>query len=323
MKKGIIVINLGTPTQCSKKYISKYLREFLIDKRVINIPFIKRWLLVNLIIVPFRTPKILKEYQKIWTPNGFPLLVNGKNLVEKLKRKFNYNCAIELAMRYQQPSIKNALNNLKSQNVEQIIVLPLYPQYASATTGSTHQEVMKIISTWNTIPQLKFISSYYNNNSLIECFANKILSSAKTLDNKHLVLSYHGIPQKQIDKTEAEFNTNFNYQKACFETSRLIAEKLNISTSNYTTCFQSRIGKEDWIKPYTIDTISELAQNGISNVIVCSPSFLADCLETSIEIGVQYKELFLEKGGKSFIIVDSLNSDDSLINTLHGIINDF
>ncbi|MFV0268480.1 MAG: ferrochelatase [Draconibacterium sp.] len=330
MRKGILLVNLGTPKTCTKPAIAKYLRHFLMDERVINIPFYKRWMLVNLIIVPFRTPKVIEEYRKLWTKEGSPLLIHGKKLTEGLRLNLGDDYVVELAMRYQEPSIEQGLANLKGKDVDEIIILPLFPQYASATVGSIHQEVMRIVDGYNVIPNIRFISNFYKNKNLISCFADKISSAVGgALSGKHMVFSYHGVPEQHIKNAmnsgfcgSDESDEAYNYQTSCFKNSELIADTLGLSPEQYSTCFQSRLGKEAWIKPYASDVILDLAKNGNEDIIICSPSFLADCLETTIEIGEQYRELFLQNGGKSLTLVDSLNSDAKWIEVLTGMVRD-
>ncbi len=326
MKHGILLVNLGSPIECSRGAISKYLRQFLMDSRVIDIPFLKRWLLVNLIIVPTRSKKVLAEYKKIFTSKGSPLVQHGDELCSKLQKHLGEDYKVLLAMRYQEPSIKNELEKMRKAGVEQITIFPLFPQYASATTGSVHQEVLKSISQWHIIPNIRFVSSYHSDANYIKACAQKIKEQQGEEPIKHLVFSYHGLPQRQIDKTMLDAlckrnkNTKYNYQEACLQTSALIAEELGLENQNYSSCFQSRLGKEAWIKPYTSEHLLELIEKGKSEITICSPSFVADCLETTLEIGEQYKELFLGNGGKSFKLIESLNSDTKWVQTIAQII---
>ena len=307
-RTGILIVNLGTPHSYSKKDVAIYLREFLTDGRVIDIPFWKRWLLVNLIIVPFRAPKVAREYQKLWLEGGSPLLVYGKALVAGLKQYFPEDVHLELAMRYQTPSIEQGLYNLRHAKVDQIIIFPLFPQYASATTGSVVEKVMDIVSKWNVIPSLKFINSYHTDKQYISNFATKIKNDMDQFQPDHILFSYHGIPERHLDNMNEEGITwcshtqnkciscqsknQWCYRSACFETSHLIAEELELEDSKFTISFQSRLGKNPWIKPYTDVTIGQLANQGIKNLLVVSPSFVADCLETNLEIGELYRDLF-------------------------------
>jgi ferrochelatase len=332
-KTGVLIVNLGTPNSYDKKDVAVYLREFLMDGRVIDIPYWKRWLLVNLIIVPFRAPKVAREYKKLWLENGSPLLVYGTQLVEKLKQKLDGSAVVELAMRYQNPSIQSGLEKLRQAMVEEIIIFPLFPQYASATTGSVAEKVMEIVSKWNVIPGIRLINSYHDDEQYINNFAEKVKADMQKHKPDHILFSYHGIPERHLDNMNEnglDFCTRcegesckqgaqkrYCYRSACFETSRLIAEQLQLPAEKYTTSFQSRLGKDPWIQPYTDATVEKLAQKGTKKLLVVSPSFVADCLETTLEIGEQYRELFLEKGGKTFHFTESLNADDAWVQTIY------
>lgn len=336
-RTGVLVVNLGTPNSYDKKDVAVYLREFLMDGRVIDIDYWKRWMLVNLIIVPFRAPKVSHEYKKLWLDTGSPLLVYGRQLVDKLRTRFDDSVVVELAMRYQNPSIQAGLEKLRQASVDRIIVLPLFPQYASATTGSVAEKVMEIVSKWNVIPAIQFINSYHDDARYIVTFADKVAADMAKHRPDHILFSYHGIPERHLtnmNECGAVYCENckgetckqgnkkrYCYRSACFETSRLIAEHLHLPNEKYTTSFQSRLGKDPWIKPYTDTTIEALAAQNTKSLLVVSPSFVADCLETTLEIGQQYRDLFLEKGGKTFAFTESLNADDAWVQTLFNLLN--
>lgn len=327
-KKGILLLNLGTPDSPATKDVRKYLREFLMDGRVIDIPFLFRFLLVNGIIAPFRAPKSAHEYQKVWTQKGSPLKVYGLEIESKLQSRLGDDYLVVLGMRYQSPSIESALKKLKEKNVGEIMVLPLYPQYASATTGSTLEEVMRVISKWQIIPDLRWVSNFPDYKPFVKAFAEKGLKEMEKMKYDHFVFSYHGLPERQIRKGSVNnhcklgdccstYNKNNShcYRAQCFHTTREIAKEMNIG-ENYTVCFQSRLGKDPWIKPYTEEMIEEFVKKGYENLLVFSPSFVADCLETTVEIGETYKEQFIEKGGKNWTLVDSLNDDEAWVECL-------
>ena len=335
LKTGILLVNLGTPNSPKVPDVRRYLREFLMDKRVIDISQLGRWMLVNLIIAPFRAPKSAKVYKELWQDRGSPLMFHGLDVVEKLKKKLNAEqYVIELGMRYQKPSIKNALEVLKGHYVDRIIVIPLFPQYASATSGSVHEKVMEVISDWQIIPEIKFISQFYEHPKFIEAFAENAKKYMANKDYDHFVFSYHGLPERQIYKASvgdycqlsenccsAITNKNaYCYRAQCFETSRLLAENLQIPREKYTICFQSRLGKDPWIQPYADDIIPKLAGEGKKKVLAFSPAFVADCLETTIEVGEEFKEEFIKAGGIEWQLVESLNSNDMWIDCLHTII---
>lgn len=328
-KKGVLLINLGTPDSFKVKDVRKYLREFLMDRYVIDIPFFNRWLLVNLIIAPFRAPKSAIEYQKVWTEKGSPLLTYGLELEKAIQQTLGNDFFVKMAMRYQNPSIKHVLKAFRDNHINEILAIPLYPQYADATTGSTIEKVnieLKKISDYN--PSVKFINYFYHQDFYLQTFIETAKEQIKDKSFDHFVFSYHGLPERQILKSSAECSLNetccagknefneFCYRFQCFETTRLIANKLNINENNYSVCFQSRLGKQEWIKPYTEQVIKELAQKGIKNIAVFAPSFIADCLETTVEIGEQYKNLFLEQGGENLTLIDSLNNHPVWISNL-------
>jgi ferrochelatase len=333
-KTGVLLVNLGTPDSPSVKDVRKYLSEFLNDPRVIDINAIVRFILVNFIIVPFRSPKSAKIYEELWTNNdlpedvkGSPILYHGRSVRDKLQDELGENFDVQLAMRYQNPSMDDVLAQMYEKKLEKILVIPLFPQYASATTGSVIDKAMKIMSKWWVIPEVKFVSQYYENAG----FINTIIERVKKYDIdgfEHILFSYHGLPVRQVEKThkgalceehkcETEINeaNQYCYKAACYATTRLIAEKLNISREKYTVCFQSRLDKK-WLEPFADKVIVKQAKEGAKRLLVLSPSFVADCLETLIEIGVEYQKLFEEHGGKKIQLVESLNDHPMWIETL-------
>lgn len=333
MKKGVLLVNLGTPDSTKVSDVRKYLREFLSDKRVIDIPPVPRWLLVNLIIAPFRAPKSAAEYRKLFTERGSPLKYYTEDLLEPLRSLLGPEYSVEYAMRYQNPSIESGLEKLKQENVGSIHVIPLFPQYASATTGSVIDKVMEITREWQVIPKMKFTSQFLEQ----ELFIGTIVKNGGMWMDKehydHFVFSYHGLPERQIKKGSVgdqcqlgsccdKFHekNRFCYRAQCFHTTRLIAEKLGISENQYTVCFQSRLGKDPWIKPYTEEVLKELATKGVKKVLAFSPAFVSDCLETTIEVGETYQEEFVSAGGVRWDLVKSLNDDPMWIECLKKII---
>lgn len=329
-KKGVLLVNLGTPDSPEVKDVRKYLDQFLMDERVIDINAFKRTLLVKGIIVPFRSPKTSKLYKEIWDENGSPLLYYSKIQAALVQEQLGDEYQVELAMRYQNPSISSALDRMKAGLVESIRVIPLFPQYASASTGSVIQLVMEQLSKWPTIPPVDFVSSFHDNELMIETFADRARKhQPETFD--HILFSFHGLPERQLLKCDhtgsyclkkdncCESLNDIN--KMCYsaqghDTARLIAEKLNISRTDYTVCFQSRLGKEPWVQPYTTDVLKKLAAEGKKRLLVFSPAFVADCLETLYEISVEYHEEFRALGGEHVQLVESLNDDPRFIKAL-------
>lgn len=332
-RKGILLVNLGTPDSTSVSDVRKYLREFLSDKRVIDIPAIPRWLLVNLIIAPFRAPKSAAEYRKLFTERGSPLKYYTEDITGLLQHALGKDYVVEFAMRYQNPSLEVGLNALREKKVSSIHVIPLFPQYASATTGSVIDKVMEITKDWQIIPDINFTAQFLEEELFIETIVKKGREWMDEYEYDHYVFSYHGLPERQILKASVNnycklsnccqsFNDNnrFCYRAQCFHTTRLVAEQLNIPKEQFTVCFQSRLGNDPWIKPYTEDILKQLAKEGKKRVLAFSPAFVSDCLETTIEVGEMYKEEFIEYGGERWDLVESLNADPLWIECLTSLV---
>ncbi|AQG80172.1 ferrochelatase [Spirosoma montaniterrae] len=329
-KTGVLLVNLGTPDSPSVSDVRKYLREFLMDGRVIDIPFIPRFLLVNGIIAPFRAPKSAKTYKEVWTENGSPLKYYGEVNERQLQQALGHAYVVRLAMRYQSPSIDAGLSEFQRLGLTDIIVIPLFPQYASATTGSVYEKVMDVLKTWQVIPQVRFVNRFLEHPKFIEGFVQLGRKYMADYEYDHFLFSYHGLPERQIRKGDItksvcqlgeccgslRADNQHCYRAQCFETTRRLVRELGIPEGKYTTCFQSRLGRDPWIQPYTEDTIRKLAKDGIKSVLAFSPAFVADCLETTIEVGEEYKELFEELGGQHWQLVESLNDSPLWVETL-------
>jgi protoporphyrin/coproporphyrin ferrochelatase len=329
--KGILLVNLGTPDSTSVKDVRKYLHEFLMDERVIDIPVVSRWLLVNFIIAPFRGPKSAHEYQKLFTEKGSPLKYHGYSVRDKLQEKLGQGYKVALGMRYQNPAIASGLEELK--HCKSILVIPLFPQYASATTGSVHSKVMEIVNTWQVIPEMKFISKFFEEKLFLQTLVNNAHRLMADDTYEHFVFSYHGIPERQIHKASLQgycklgdccsvydSHNTYCYRAQCYENSRLLADLLNINESQYTVCFQSRLGKDPWIQPYAEDVIELLAKKGVKKTLVFSPAFVADCLETTVEVGEAFRDNFLAQGGLKWTLVPSLNDNDMFVDCLANLV---
>lgn len=325
--KGVLLVNLGTPDSTSVPDVRKYLREFLMDKRVIDIPFLGRWMLVNLIIAPFRAPKSAAEYRKLFDEKGSPLKYFGYEVRDMLQKKLGEEFKVELGMRYQSPSIESALDELK--DCESIKVIPLFPQYASATTGSVHDKVMEIVRDWQIIPEISFVSKFFEKDLYLQTIQNQAEKLRAEDRFEHFVFSYHGIPERQIKKGSVgnqcqlgkccnsyHDRNQYCYRAQCFHNSRLLAERLGLGEDQYTVCFQSRLGKTPWIQPYAEDVISDLANRGIKKVLVFSPAFVSDCLETTVEVGETFAEDFIHQGGEKWTLVPSLNAEETWVDCL-------
>jgi len=332
-KTGVLIINLGTPDSPSVADVRKYLREFLMDRRVIDIPFWRRFLLVNFVIAPFRAPQSAKSYRDLWTDQGSPLKVNGQILEGLLQQALGDDFLVKLAMRYQSPGIKSVLTHFKDKGFKELIVIPLYPQYASSSSGSTMEEVMKVIRGWEVVPEIRLMGQFFDHPFFIKAFAEIGKKYIPQGHFDHYLFSYHGLPEHQILKSSCDDycrlgdccsvysgNNRYCYRAQCFETTRLLVQELGIKKENYTISFQSRLGKRPWIKPYTDEVIKQLAGRAIKRVLVFSPSFVSDCLETTVEIGMEYKKLFLEHGGEHWQLAESLNTHPIWVECLKQII---
>ena len=326
-KKVILIVNTGTPDQPDIKHVRKYLSEFLNDCRIIDLPWLSRKLLVNLVIVPFRAPKSTRLYRKLWTGTGSPLLDNLNKIVVKLEQKLKGEYSVYGVMRYGNPSLKEILKKLRSESVDEITVFPLYPQYASSTTGSVHDLIMKEIQTWNVIPGICFTGQFYSHPAFIDAFASQVRRYNPEMYD-HVLFSYHGLPLRHIQKAHPlndYKNCNchnsfpdhgiYCYKATCYETTRLLAERFNLFPESYSTSFQSRLSK-NWLSPFTDATLKELIQQGKKRVLVVAPSFVADCLETIIEINEKYRNLFKQSGGEELVLVESLNDKDEWVDAI-------
>lgn len=332
-KKGILLVNLGTPDSPSPSAVFRYLNEFLTDKRVIDEPWLKRQLLVRGIIVPFRFMQSTKLYQKLWTSQGSPLLVHGKEVEKKLQEALGDSYKVVLAMRYQSPSIEQGLEKLKKEQVDDLIILPLFPQYASSTTGSVHQKVMQCLQKWESFPKLTFLNHYFDNPGLINAFCQRA-QQYPVSSYDHILFSFHGLPESHIKKgddsgtclskkccQEVSQNRHFCYKSQCHATAHAIASKLGLSDTQYTICFQSRLGKEPWLQPYTSDVLKVRASMKDKKLLVFCPSFVCDCLETTCEISHEYGEEFKKLGGSELQLVEGLNSHPAWIEALKGLVH--
>jgi ferrochelatase len=330
-KKGVLLINLGTPDSPSTSDVRKYLNEFLMDPRVIDVNPVWRTVLVRGIIVPFRSPKSAALYKKIWSDKtGSPLLHYSILQRDLLRESLGDAYQVELAMRYQSPSIESALAKFKEALIDNIRIIPLFPQYASASTGSVYDKVMDVINTWPTKPNISFINSFHDDDLMIATFAeNAQKYQPETYD--HILFSFHGLPQRQLVKADHTHqhclkaadccNTLTDVNKTCYSaqshhTAKLIAEKLNIPKEKYTICFQSRLGSDPWVQPYTSEIVAKLAAEGKKRVLVFCPAFVADCLETVYEVTVEYGEEFKALGGDHMQLVESLNDAPKFIESL-------
>ena len=313
---GILITNLGTPDSPTKKGLKKYLNQFLMDRRVVDISRLLWVPLLKLIILNVRPKKSAKLYKSIWTEDGSPLLAISKKILERLKDAFkdNKNLFFDLGMRYGNPSIGKALKRFKDKGISKIIVLPLYPQAGSPTTSSTMDAVNDFLSEQSWTPNLRFISGYHDNYNYINSISKSIEHSfSKNGRPDKLIFSYHGMPERYLHEGDPYFCF-------CHKTTRLVAEKLELDKDDYEMAFQSRFGYEKWLQPYVDEMIPRLAKNGTKHLQIISPGFSVDCLETLEEIDVEYRELFEEHGGKKYSYIPCLNDTDDQIELVKNLI---
>ena len=313
-KKGVLIAYLGTPDSPDVLSVRRYLKEFLSDPRIIEVPKIIWWFVLNIFILNFRSFNSARLYKSIWTDGGSPLLVNCIKIKEKVQKSLPSNYQVALGMRYGNPSIKSALNELKEANCRDIEVITLFPHYSATTVGSIFDAVSTEIKSWRWVPSVKFLNSYHDNPLLIEILSKRIKKSFESQGKPDkLVFSYHSIPKKYFDSGDP-------YHCLCQKTSRLIAEKLSLDEKDYITAFQSRFGPSEWLKPYTSETMKSLPKEGIKSVQVVSPGFGVDNLETLQEIDIENKEYFEDAGGENFHYIPCLNDDDDHVEFLISLI---
>ncbi len=315
-KKGVILINLGTPQAPTVKAVRTYLKEFLSDSRVIEMPRIFRFFVLFFYILPFRARASAKNYQKIWTKKGSPLLLNSQKLCAAIKKEFKNQkeILITLGMRYGLPSIPESLTELQKKNCDEILVIPMYPQYSSPTVGSVFFAVTKELQSWRSIPEIKFIKQYYDNPSYILAIANSIRRKQKNSnrprygkkEKRILLFSYHGLPMNSIQKGDP-------YHTQCHHTSLLAAKELQLNGRDYKVSFQSRFGPQEWLKPYTDTVLQELPSKNVEHVDIVCPAFSVDCIETLEEIQMEGEKIFQESGGKSYEYIPCLNDSQEQV----------
>jgi protoporphyrin/coproporphyrin ferrochelatase len=318
-KKSILLINLGTPAGCDRLSVRRYLKEFLHDPRVIDLPFYIRWPFVNLFLVPFRYKKSARAYQKIWQETGSPLLINSHQFKNALALELGSDYQVELSMRYGEPNIASAYAKLK--DTDSLTVVPLFPQYSSAATGSAIEKLLAVLSKeWN-VPQIIIKKSFYDHPAYISAYAEMIQKNLSGKNVDLILFSYHGLPDRHINKSECEAacdrtlgcpaidkNNLFCYRAQCHATSHLIAKALGLNLSQYTISFQSRLGRTPWITPYTDLLLPELSRKGIKDIAIVCPSFVVDCLETLEEVNIRTREQWMKLGGNDFIFIPCINN---------------
>lgn len=320
---GVLLVNLGTPDSPETGDVRRYLREFLSDPRVVDINPVGRWLLLNLIILPFRPAKSGHAYRTIWTDAGSPLLCHGHDLTAGVQAALGDEYVVALGMRYGNPSVAAALQRLVEADVQRLVVVPLFPQYSSAATGSALERVYQEAgAAWN-VPAVSSVPAFYEDPGFIEAFAQVARPHLASFKPDFVLFSYHGVPERQVEKSDVTKQhclrksdccdrigpeNRFCYRAQCYATTRALSAALGLGSSEHAVAFQSRLGRTPWIKPYTDEALKALVAEGKKRVAVLCPAFVADCLETLEEIGIRAKEDWIAGGGEDLLLVPSLNA---------------
>ncbi len=314
-KTGVLLANLGSPTAPTVPAVRKFLKDFLWDPRVVNIPRPVWWLILHCFVLPFRPKRSAHAYQKVWTKDGSPLIVFTRKLSEKLAEKLKpKDIAVTYAMRYGEPSIARQLNWLKEQGVDNIVVLPLYPQYSSTTTASIYDDVVKELNQWRHLPSFTFISDYHRHDAYIDAIADSVNTARREHgSNEFLLMSFHGLPELLTKLGDP-------YYHQCQSTAKRIAEKLGLNEKQWMLVFQSRFGKAEWLKPYCAYTLQQLPGQGIKKLDVICPGFAVDCLETLEEMAMENKSVFMEAGGSDYRYIPALNDSDMHVSALANLL---
>ena len=334
-KKGVLLVNLGSPDSPAVGDVRRYLREFLMDCRVLDTPWIIRFLLVHFLILPFRPKKSAAAYREVWLPDGSPLVVTSKNVRKKLQARIDI--PIELAMRYQNPPIEQAVDNLLEHGIDDILLIPLFPHYAMSSYESAVEKTRSVLRKKAPAVNLVVQTPYFDHQDYIQALA---ASAREMLDRgfDHLLFSFHGLPERQLKKTDpsgshclAANNCCIGnhpshdtcYRAQCFKTAEAFVSTTGIPPEKFSVAFQSRLGRDPWLKPYTDLELSHLAKQGIKRMLVICPAFVSDCLETLEEIGMRAKETFIEAGGESLELIPCMNEHPLWLKTLENMVADF
>lgn len=309
-KTAVILSNLGTPSTNSLGSVRSFLRQFLSDQRVVEIPAVIWWFILNLIILPLRAKTALKAYNKIWTVEGSPLLSMSRKQQRALQQKLGDKVKVELMMRYGEPSFEEVINSLLKQNYQKLVVLPLYPQNSATTTATTFDHIAEILKKTHALPEISFISNYHGDPGYINALASSVQQHWQQQNRQRLLLmSFHGLPQRNVDLGDP-------YYDQCMGTANLLATILGLSSNQWAMSFQSRFGKQTWLQPYTCDMLAALADKGLKEVDVICPGFSVDCLETLEEIKMENRDIFLEHGGGEYHYIPCLNDRDDHIDMM-------
>ena len=312
---GVLVANLGTPDGPDPSSVRRFLAEFLWDPRVVEAPRLIWWLALHGVILRIRPSKSAHAYRQIWTPEGSPLLVHSTALVKRIGEALQSrgNAAVALGMSYGSPSIPEALAELRRQGANRIVVLPLYPQYSATTTASVFDRVTRQLQRWRWVPELRFIADYHDDAGYIGALAASIEQHWRTHEKNHLLFSFHGIPKSYVSKGDP-------YYHQSMQTARSVAKRLALGEKDWSVSFQSQVGREEWLRPYTDEHLIELARSGQKRLSLMCPGFATDCLETLEEIALRNRQLFLEAGGEAYDYIPALNSSDAHVAALTNLL---
>ncbi len=338
-RTGLLLVNLGTPAAPRTREVRTYLREFLSDPRVLDMPALGRALLLYGVILPFRPRKSAEAYRKVWTDRGSPVLFHGLDLAAKVQTALGPEIPVELAMRYQRPSVAEALDKMRAARVDRIAVMPLFPHYSSAAWGSAAEKVaLEAGRRWN-VPALQFVPPFFDHPAYLEALARTARPALHTFRPDRVLMSFHGLPERQVRKSDESASRDHClaspsccdeigpanrhcYRAQCLATARGLAARLGLEAERYEVAFQSRLGRTPWIRPYTDERVRELANTGVKRLAVLSPAFVADCLETLEELGIRARDDFRAHGGEELLLVPALNSRDVWVDALIQIVRD-
>ena len=313
-KTAVVITNLGTPENLDVASVKQFLKQFLSDGRVVEIPKIVWWFILNGIILPFRSPKTLEAYRRVWTDQGSPLIAICQRQQQALQHQLGEKTSVKLAMRYGNPSFKSVINELIDNGFTRLVVLPLYPQNSATTTATTFHHLTDVIAHRRDLPSIHFINDYHEDDKYIDALVASIREFEESNEKRHLLMSFHGLPQVNVDKGDPYYNQ-------CLRSAELLANKLELGAEDWSLGFQSRFGAQVWLKPYTSDVLEDLIKRDIKKVNVICPGFSADCLETLDEIEVEYREMFIDAGGEAFSYIPALNDRDDHVEMMAGLIS--
>jgi protoporphyrin/coproporphyrin ferrochelatase len=316
-KTAVILTNLGTPATNTRGAVRSFLKQFLSDTRVVEIPAFIWWFILHLIILPFRSGKSLAAYNEIWTEEGSPLLAISRRQQQALQQKLGNEVKVELMMRYGEPSFKSVINRLQQEQYAKLIILPLYPQNSATTTATTFDHIAEVLRTSRNVPELCFINQYHGNPDYIHALASSVQEHwHQQHRQRFLLMSFHGLPQRNVDLGDP-------YYDQCMGTAHLLATIMGLGSDQWAMSFQSRFGKQTWLQPYTVEMLEVLPQKGLREIDVICPGFSVDCLETLQEMNIENRQVFLQNGGEEYYYIPCLNDRDDHIEMMVDLVKPY